>query len=391
MKNKISVLHIITGLDNGGAENMLARLIEAALDPSSHAVVSMMDEGALGGRIRRSGASVYALNMSRGSFLSAAPLGLFNIIRCLKPDAIQCWMYHANLFGGMVAKFAGMKNVFWGIRQSSLLTGVKKQTLLVNKICAMSDSFLCKKTICCGISAVEECRKAGYSPDRLVYIPNGYRSGDLYPSHQEGAEFRKKLSIPENALVFGHAGRLAPAKNHGGLIRSFAMAFGSRPDVFLIMAGSGVRENVELNELVGLLGLSGRIIAVGDRKNDMRAFYNSIDALAVSSFEEGFPNVIPEAMLCGKPCVSTDAGDARYIIEDCEFISPAGDDRALADNMRKLGSMGGAERAELGEKFRRRIMVNYDINSIYGKYAQIWGGRYEGFDFCHNGKYHIGL
>ena len=69
------------------------------------------------------------------------------------------------------------------------------------------------------------------------------------------------------------------------------MAFGSRPDVFLIMAGSGVRENVELNELVGLLGLSGRIIAVGDRKNDMRAFYNSIDALAVSSFEEGFPNV----------------------------------------------------------------------------------------------------
>lgn len=48
----------------------------------------------------------------------------------------------------------------------------------------------------------------------------------------------------------------------------------------------------------------------------MPAFYQSLDAFLMTSITEGFPNVLVEAMASGLPCITTDVGDAKYIVED---------------------------------------------------------------------------
>ena len=94
----MKILHIITGLNTGGAEIMLYKLLSAT-DRSrfESVVVSLMDKGTIGEKIEALGVRIYALNMHRGILAIDAVLRLRKIMCALRPDLIQGWMYHANV------------------------------------------------------------------------------------------------------------------------------------------------------------------------------------------------------------------------------------------------------------------------------------------------------
>ena len=103
----MKIIHVITGLNNGGAEAILYRLCK--YDKSNkHTVVSMMDSGKYGELLRNENIDVYTLNMSAGKLTFNGIINLYKIIKKFKPNVVQTWMYHANLLGGIVAKIAGI-------------------------------------------------------------------------------------------------------------------------------------------------------------------------------------------------------------------------------------------------------------------------------------------
>jgi hypothetical protein len=125
------VVHIITGLNDGGAEAVLYRLCIND-NTQKHFVVSMMDAGKYGPLLQQAGLEVYCLNMSQGWVTLRGVWRLWSLLRALKPSIVQTWMYHADLIGGVVARLAGVKSVCWGIRHSNLSHGtVKRSTILV--------------------------------------------------------------------------------------------------------------------------------------------------------------------------------------------------------------------------------------------------------------------
>ncbi|WP_051694197.1 hypothetical protein [Desulfohalovibrio reitneri] len=100
MAEPVRVTHLITSLDQGGAEASLAKLL-ASMDPGafSHRVICLLPPGVVAEDVRRAGAPVDSLRLSRGV---VAPLGMPRLLRLLRaerPHVLQTWLYHADFLG----------------------------------------------------------------------------------------------------------------------------------------------------------------------------------------------------------------------------------------------------------------------------------------------------
>src|SRR5699024_3018079 len=131
---KTKITHIITGLNMGGAETMLYKLLKHVnKDKYDINVISMMDDGVYGEKIRNLGIEVISLNMKKGiPSLKGFKLAKRHI---KNTDIIQTWMYHADLFGYILFKLSKVKKLIWGIRRSNLDPKLnKKSTIMVAKV-----------------------------------------------------------------------------------------------------------------------------------------------------------------------------------------------------------------------------------------------------------------
>ena len=116
----LHVVHVITGLDTGGAERQLIRLLAAWNRAGMrNSVICLREEGTLSERVRDLGVPLHHLNMRFGIQDVFAPFKMRQLLRRLQPDLVQTWMYHADIFGGLAAKIVGIPCV-WNIRQLNL-------------------------------------------------------------------------------------------------------------------------------------------------------------------------------------------------------------------------------------------------------------------------------
>ena len=99
------ILHIITGLEVGGAErSLLEVLTSSAGKPRSDVVVSLLGDGQYGPLIRDLGYRVELLRVSGTSRIPLAFSRLRRLIKTIRPDVIHAWMYHANIVASLVGK-----------------------------------------------------------------------------------------------------------------------------------------------------------------------------------------------------------------------------------------------------------------------------------------------
>ncbi|WP_256584453.1 glycosyltransferase [Pseudomonas sp. SWI6] len=121
----LKVLHVIVGLNVGGAELMLKRLIESQkkLPGYVHSVISLTDPGVIGPQLISQGISVRCLGMKGLLGLPKAFFCLLTEMRKFRPDIVQTWMYHADFLGGLAARLAGVRSVIWGVRTTDLERG----------------------------------------------------------------------------------------------------------------------------------------------------------------------------------------------------------------------------------------------------------------------------
>ena len=116
-----TIAHLITTLERGGAETMLAKLVLAhrALGMRS-LVISLTGPGVYGPELAREGIAVWSLGMRRGVPEPGALIRLIGILRREKPDLLQSWLYHADLLGLLAAPLAGVPRLAWNLRCSDM-------------------------------------------------------------------------------------------------------------------------------------------------------------------------------------------------------------------------------------------------------------------------------
>ena len=117
----VAILHLITGLETGGAEGMLARLVTRT-DRSrfSSVVVSMTDTGTVGPIIASARIPVEALGIRRGTIDPRGVTRLIRLLRRYRPDIVQTWLYHADLLGLIAVRLGYVPHLAWNIRCSDM-------------------------------------------------------------------------------------------------------------------------------------------------------------------------------------------------------------------------------------------------------------------------------
>lgn len=378
----MKVVHLISGLGQGGAETVLIRLVTHST--YENIVVSFGDEGVFGDKLREAGIVVHTLNMRPGKIGLKDLMALKRLLKMLQPDIVQTWMYHADLFGGIVARMAGFTHIVWGIRNSGAsLKETSKINYYLARISAWLSRFIPQHIIVCGEQAAKIHANWGYQSDKMTVIQNGYNFEQWQPSQENRQQIRQQLGLSENTPVLGFIARWNPLKDHLSLLKAFAIAKKTYPEVVLILVGKGLEKNNEtlmdlLNQYQLILGKD--VLLLGMR-NDVPQLMPALDIHVLSSIAEGFPNVVSESMACGVPNVVTDVGDAALIVGENGWIAQAANPEDLALKINEALAFLGEPGASLSKKqafwqlqskVRQSVLERFSIEIMVKQYESTW-------------------
>lgn len=370
------VLHVITGLDVGGAETMLARLLEHGRRHPHlcSEVVSLIAPGRGGARIAATGVPVADLGMAAGMPSPGALLSLARAITVRRPDVIVAWMHHAQLAATLAAALARpwlRVPVIWNVRHSVAdLAAEKPLTRLVLRTQALL-SRGARAIVYNSHAAADQYRRLGFrAPDQRV-IPNGFDLAAPVPREVARATLQERLGVDGDGPLIGMVARAAPMKDVPNLLRAVAIARGQGLAARVLLVGKGMDEDPAL--VPAAFGLPEDSVIRRGHRGDVGDWLGGLDLLALpSAWGEGFPNVVGEAMLAGVPCVATDVGDSAALIGDTGAVVPPRDAAMLAAALVRLGALPTAQRAALGERARERVRARHDIRDVADRYAALY-------------------
>ena len=370
----MKIFHVIVGLNVGGAELMLRRLIEAHQEGTNyiHSVISLTTLGVVGEQLKTLGIDVRVLNMR--SFLDVPRIivQLKEIIRIDRPQIVQTWMYHADLLGGIAARLAGNKNIIWGIRTTDVQAGGTRATTLVRKVCA----WLSRKvphTIVCAADASRRAHIAvGYDATRMTVVPNGFDLTRLVATPEQRVGLRQLCGFDDTHVVVGTLGRFNPAKDHANFVRAAGLVAQRHPEVRFLMVGRELTsDNAVLMHWIEQTGCADRFVLLGERA-DVAICLSAMDVFGLSSRTEGFPNVVGEAMAMGVPCVVTDVGDAAMLVADTGVVVPKEDSSALALGLGQLLTLDADVLHAQGQMARQRIVAEFTMMRARDRFEAVY-------------------
>ena len=103
----------------------------------------------------------------------------------------------------------------------------------------------------------------------------------------------------------------------------------------------------------------------------MQIIYNGLDILVLSSYSEGFSNVVGEAMACGVPCVVTDVGDSALIVDDIGEIVPPRNPVALKDGMDRMFQQIEKGKRVLSVRSRNHIVNEFSVARMLNRTVEV--------------------
>lgn len=372
---RLRILHIISGLGNGGAEATLFRLVHGSAD-CLHVVVSISSRGVYADRLEKLGVTVFAIGSIPARSLIWAFPTLWRLVSDFQPDIVQGWMYHGNLIASVLARFHRKAALVWGIRHSNLVMGVDRiHTVLVSWICARISPWVPDAVVFAGHESERVHISAGYRAKRMIVIPNGFDTAHLRPDIKTRRHMRTAFALPDNQFTIGSVARFSPQKDHRSLFAALGMLQERGIDFRCVLVGPGMVEgNAELLRLAEEFGVAEKLLLLGSIDSAQPVMV-SVDLLvSSSSFGEAFPNVLAEAMACGTPCVATNVGDSEEIIGEYGWLVKKSDpldlEKGLVSAFEVFTDKAAWEARSMGG--RERISKLFGLEKMLEEYKRLW-------------------
>ncbi|MCK5810658.1 MAG: glycosyltransferase, partial [Cocleimonas sp.] len=372
----IKIAHISTGLETGGAEVQLFRLLDAFDKHKFELMVIGLDRDTyLGDRMRELGIPVHALNIKKKP---AAIVQAYKLLKEFNPDVIHGTMYEGGVVGSILRRFLPNKPpVIWTVheglenyRQESYRKQL--QLRLWGLMSKMPESMMYVSHL-----NRDQHLDWGFNNDKALVIPNGVDTQRFYSNRKARKTLRKRLGIPQNSFVIGITARFHPVKNHIGFINAAALLSKTHPETHFIMVGTNIdADNKVLTNLIAKHSLQKRMHLLGNRE-DIPDIVNAYDVAALTSFGEAFPLTLGEAMASAVPCVATNVGDNAYIIKNTGRVVPVNDDVAMAAAWQELLEMSKKAFKQLGQAALERVMDKFTLTLQVQQHEDLYETLYQ--------------
>jgi glycosyltransferase involved in cell wall biosynthesis len=207
-----------------------------------------------------------------------------------------------------------------------------------------------------------------FAPERVTSVPTGIDARRFAPGDRAAA--RAATGLPADRTLVGIVATLRSWKGHRFLLDAFARVEGERLGL-VIVGGGPQREAIAAR--VAALRLGDRVVLAGDQA-DVLPWLQALDVFALPSYaNEGVPQALVQAMLCGLACVTTDVGAIPEAARDGEtaLVVPAQDADALAAALARLAA-DSALRERLGRAARAHCTRHFGYEAMLDRMEAVF-------------------
>ena len=366
----IRILHVVDHLGKGGLENGLVNLIEH-LDPArfEHVVYAIRKLGPNADRLAKS--RVQVLCQGKQDSDSRFQVGnLAGAIRQVQPDIVHSrnWAAVEAVLAGRWVRFCKVVHSEHGLEAGVNAPEPKRRIWFRRLAYHLADRVL---SVSYQLRDLHVSR-TGFDPDRITVIHNGVDRTRFYPDPATRARIRQEFGIAEDQFCVGCVGNLFPVKGHLTALQGIEGLAAQNRNFRLLLIGEGPeREKLESflaqrpdwKHRVQLLGTCHRVPEL----------LQAMDVYVLPSIAEGISNSLLEAMASGIPVVATVTGGNPEVVIDGEsgLLFPIGDASMLTGHLLRLEA-DKKLRADLAERALRRVREEFSLDSMVGKYAQLY-------------------
>lgn len=372
-RSGMKLVLLIRSLEIGGAERQLVALARGLVAFGHDVrVLTFYSGGALRRDLEAANVPVTQLDKRGRWDVAAFVWRLVKELRREAPSVLYTFLPTANLVGLAAARLAGVPQIVWGVRASSIDLSLYDRLSRIESWLAGKLARYAKKIICNAHAGAAHHVGLGFPPENMIVIANGIDTVQFRFDRSGRDRVRKEWGVAPSDLLIGLPARLDPIKDHATALRAFLQLSLEMPDVKLACVGSG-RLADSLYALSRDLELEGRVIWASAR-SDMSSVYSAFDISSSSSLGEGFSNTTAEAMACERVCVVTDVGDSPAIVGDTGWVVPSRSPEALARAWRRALTLTGHERSTKGGNARKRIKENFSISAMVQRTLEVLEG-----------------
>lgn len=366
----MKVIHLISGGDSGGAKTHVHTLLmNLSRTPGMEITLVTFMEGIFTDEAHALGISTVVLP---GHNLPRTYRILKKMIQEGGYQIIHCHGARGNLMGALLRRGTGLPvitTVHSDYRLDYLGRPLSRLTYgTINSIALRLLDFRV------GVSdtMVDLLISRGFDPDKLFAIYNGLDFTPRSATMDRHAYWRNVgANWPSDCIVVGIAARLNPVKDVATLIRGFAKAYVSCPQLRLLIAGDG-EQKAALLALAESLQVAQAVCFAG-WVTDIDTFYQSIDINTLTSLSETFPYALTEGARASLPTIASRVGGVPYLIDHGVngFLFEAGNAEELAQHLVTLAK-DGALRVHMGKRLYQKGIANYSLERTLERQLEIY-------------------
>jgi glycosyltransferase involved in cell wall biosynthesis len=370
----VKIAHMVLGLQVGGLEQVVLRLLERTDRSRYSPAVCVLDEpGALALELRRLDVPLWV--HPRGGGLSVRAIADLSRLLCREKVAlVHTHNPTPHLYGALSAVVSAVRSAA-GHRfarprvihtKHGRNTPSARRKVFANRLSsALSDRV---------VAVSEDARRVvldieRVDPAKVVTIVNGVDTC-LYRPADSPIAARERLGIPPLGLHIGCVARLSAEKDHETLIEAFALLHARRRNTHLTLIGDGDRRAV-LQEHAFRRGLSSAVTFAGTR-SDVASLLPAFDAFALASRTEGLSLTLIEAAATGLPIVATRVGGNAEVVEHAEtglLVTP-GVPALFASALESL--LRRPDRRAMGARGRARAIEKFSVDRMARAYQDLY-------------------